>query len=154
MNKNGFVKRVTVAAGFFLLCAAPGLSREQSSPPGSAPPPHTTPSPIRAMNDTSPPDFFAGLTLTDEQKAKIDKIHEDTKSRLEAVANDKKLTPEVKDAMVQGFHRIGNSKIFAVLTPDQQREVRQRISAWRASVRQRRDELQKPRPPESHSQPK
>ena len=153
MNKNGFVKRVGVAVGFLFLCAAPGLSSEQTAPPSAAPPPQITSPPARPGNKGSPPDFFAGLTFTDDQKAKIDAIHEDTKSRLEAVANDKKLSPEAKDAMLSGYHRIENSKIFDVLTPEQQREVHKRISAWRAAARQHPHQLPQPHPPERKSQP-
>jgi len=36
MNKNRFSARVTVAAGFLLLCAAPGLTRAQQSPQAGA----------------------------------------------------------------------------------------------------------------------
>ena len=77
------------------------------------------------------------MTLTDDQTTKIDHIR-DTKSRLAAVTNDDKLGPEVKEAMLVGFQRIENSKIFEVLTPEQQREVRKRQSAWRAAAPQSR----------------
>ncbi len=155
MNKNGFVKRAVIAAEFLLLCAAPGLSREQTSQPSPAPPPHITSPPARPRNTTSPPDFFAGLTLTDDQKTKIDQIHEDTKSRLEAVAKDKKLSPEAKDAMLQGYRRIEINKTFEVLTPEQQRVVRQRMSAWRAAARQKQHQSQQaqPQPQERKPQP-
>jgi len=147
MNKNGFVKRIVLLAGFLFLCAAAGLSREQTSPPAAAPLPHIT-SPARPGNSASPPDFFAGLTLTDDQKAKIDQIHQDTKWRAEAVAKDQKLSPEVKDAMLQGYRRIENGKILDVLTPEQQQEVRRRKSAWRTAARQRQQPLQQPQLPE------
>jgi len=74
--------------------------------------------------------------LTDDQKAKINQIHQNAKSRLEAVAKDEKLSPEAKDAMLQGYRRIENGQIFDVLTPEQQQEVRKRMSAWRAAARQ------------------
>jgi Spy/CpxP family protein refolding chaperone len=107
---------------------------------------------------TSSPDPFAGLALTDEQKAKIEQIHQETKSRLEAVTKDQKLSPEVKDAMLQGYRRLENGKIFDVLTPDQQREVRKRMSAWRAAARQQQHQSRQLQPPvqppggESHPQ--
>jgi len=152
MKKNGFVKRIVLLAGFLFLCAGVGLSREQTSPPAAAPLPQMT-SPARPGNSASPPDFFAGLTLTDDQKAKINQIHQDTKSRVEAVAKDQKLSPEVKNAMLQGYRRIENGRIFDVLTPEQQQEVRTRKSAWRTATRQRQHSLEQPQPPESKSQP-
>jgi len=95
-----------------------------------------------AGNGTSRPDFFAGLQLTDDQKAKIDLIHKDTRSRMDAVEHDEKLNADAKGAMLDGYRRLENGKIFEVLTPEQQREVRKRASAWRAATR----------PPQSKSQ--
>ena len=145
MNKNHFAKRVVVAAEFLFLCAALGLSREQNSTPGGGPLPQTASPATRPRKNTRPPDFLAGLTLTDDQKAKIDQIRQNAKSRLEAVAKDEKLSPEAKDAMLQGYRRIENGQIFDVLTPEQQQEVRKRMSAWRAAARQDQHQLQQQR---------
>lgn len=132
MSKDAFVKTVVVAGGFLFLYVAPELVFGQSSPPAEAPHP-----PVKSAavpHRSSPPDLLAGLTLTDDQKAKIDRVREDTKSRLAAVANDKKLSPEAANAMFQGLQRAENSKIYEVLTPEQQAEVRQRMAAWRAAA--------------------
>ena len=152
MNKNTFVKRVVVAGGFLFLFAAPSLSLGQSSQPGAAL--ATGMKSASARPSTSPPDFLAGLTLTSDQQARIDQIREDTKSRLAVVTSDKKMSPEVTDAMLQGFLRIENSKIFEVLTPEQQREVRRRVADWRAAARQHQHQLQQPPGPERTPQPK
>jgi len=80
--------------------------------------------------------LLQGLTLADEQKVKIDKIREETKSRVATVANDKRLSPEVADAFRQGYQRSENVKILEVLTPEQRQEVRKRIAAWRAAAGQ------------------
>jgi hypothetical protein len=101
--------------------------------------------------------LLAGLTLTDDQQAKIDQIRSDTGSRIGAVtagANDKKLTPEAANAMLQGLQRIENGKILEVLTPEQQQEVRRRLSAWRASVGLRPHQFKQPRALEKAPQPK
>jgi hypothetical protein len=134
------MKRTVVPAGFLFLCAAIGLSRGQSSPPGAARPPVRS-SPAVPQNNTSGPDYFAGLEFTDNQKAQIDQIHKDTKSRMEAVEHDQKLSPEAKGAMLGGYRRIEDGKVFEVLTLDQQREVRKRVSAWRATARQGQSQL-------------
>jgi hypothetical protein len=71
-----------------------------------------------------------------------------------AGANDKKLSPEAANAMLQGLQRIENGKILEVLTLEQQQEVRRRLSAWRASVGQRPHQFKQPRALEKAPQPK
>lgn len=134
MSKIAFVKIVVAAGGLFFLCAAPMLALGQPSQPVAAPP-----SPMKSASaprgkSAAPPDLLEGLTLADDQKAKIDQIREQTKSRMAAVANDKKLSPEVADAFLRGYQRNENAKILEVLTPEQQQEVRKRIATWRAAT--------------------
>jgi len=138
MNMKCFAKRGTIATGVLFLCVAAGLAGDQTTPPVGAPTPLTVPPAARPRKNNAPPDFFAGLTLTDDQKAKIEKIRENEKSREEAVAKDTKLSPDVKEAMLDGYRRIENKEMFEVLTPEQQQEVRKRISEWRASQPGRR----------------
>ena len=149
MKKSAFVKPLVIAGGFLFLCAAPKFAFGQPGPPDAAPHP-----PMTSALRPTPPDLLEGLTLTDDQQLKIDQIREDTKSRLTAVANDKKLSPEAANAMVQGFQRIENGKIFAVLTPEQQVEVRKRMLAWRTATQQRKPRLQQPPVPGTTPQPK
>jgi len=128
------VKTVVAAGGLLFLCAAPKLALGQPSEPGAAPPaPMKAALPPRGKS-AAPPDLLAGLTLADDQKAKIDQIRKETKSRLAAVANDKKLSPETADAMLRGYQRMENGKILEVLTPEQQQEVRKRIADWRGAA--------------------
>lgn len=133
MNKNRFAKRIAVAAGFFFLCAAPGLTRVQSSPPGPVQTPHMPSPAARPKRDTRPTDDFAGLNYTDDQKAKINQIHQDMKSRMDTVVKDEKLTAEQRDAMLKGYQRMERSQVFKVLTPVQQKEVLKRVRARRAA---------------------
>ena len=131
MSRFEFVKTVVAAGGSLFLCAAPELALGQSSQPGAAPP-----APMKsslAPRGKAPPDLLEGLTLTDDQKAKIDQIREGTKSRLAAVTHDKKLSPEAANAFLVGYQRNENAKILEVLTPQQQQEVRKRIATWRAA---------------------
>ena len=144
MSKDAFVKTVIAAGGFLFLCAAPMLALGQPSQPGAAPPaPMKAASPPRGKS-AAPPDLLAGLTLADDQKAKIDQIRKETKSRLAAVANDRKLSPETADAMLRGYQRMENGKILEVLTPEQQQEVRKRIAAWRAGAGKTQYPLRRP----------
>ena len=138
------------------MCATTGLSLDQSRAPGTATPPPASAALARTGNPNSKPDLFAGLTLTDGQKTKIDQIRNDTMSHLAAVARDKKLSPEVMDAMIQGFRRIEYGQILELLTPDQQRVVRKRMSDLKAAAQQRQQQSQQgPVPvPERTPQPK
>ena len=134
MSKFAFVKTVIAAGGLLFLCAAPELAFGQSSQPGAAPP-----APMKSVlaprgKSAAPPDLLEGLTLAEDQKAKIDQIRAETKSHLAAVANDKKLSPEAADAMLRGYQRFENGKILEVLTPKQQQEVRKRTAARRAAA--------------------
>lgn len=135
MNKWRFA---AVAAGLVFLFNLPAIIRAQSSPP---PPPATeipqkTLPPPRAKKAPAPTDIFAGLQYTDDQKAKISKIHEDMKARVDAVIKDDKLNPDQKGAFLQGFERMERSKIYEVLTPEQKVEVGKRL-------RELREEAQK-----------
>jgi legume-like lectin family protein len=72
-------------------------------------------------------DFIGGLNFTDGQKAKIDQIYQNMKPRMDAVVKDGKLSPEQKDAMLEGYRRQERSEVFKVLTPEQQTEVRKKL---------------------------
>jgi hypothetical protein len=133
MSKIAFVRTVVAAGGFLFLCAAPELALGQSSQPGAAPPAPMASALAPRGKSAAPPDLLEGLTLADDQKAKIGRIREETKSHLAAVANDKQLSPEAADAMRLGYARLENGKILEVLTLEQQQEVRKRIAAWRAA---------------------
>jgi len=133
VNKNRLAKPATVAAGFVLLWAAHGLTFGQSVSPAPVQTSTAASSGTHPQKEASPPDDFAGLNYSDQQKAEIEKIRLDTQSRKDRVTKDGTLTPEQKDAMLQGYTRLENSMIFRVLSPEQKREVSQRIRARRAA---------------------
>jgi Spy/CpxP family protein refolding chaperone len=133
MSKFEFVKTVIAAGGFLFLCAAQELALGQSSQPSAAAPAAMKPG-SAPRGKSAPPDLLEGLTLSDDQKAKIGQIREETKSRLAALDSDKNLSPEAADAMRLGYRRLENGKILEVLTPEQQQQVRKRIAAWRAAA--------------------
>lgn len=81
-------------------------------------------------------DDFAGLALTDDQKTKIAQIRHNAELRREAVIKDENMGQSQKDTALQLLQRIETGKIFKVLTPDQQAEVRKRIVARRAAEQQ------------------
>ncbi|MGC1451128.1 MAG: hypothetical protein WA830_13955 [Candidatus Sulfotelmatobacter sp.] len=133
MKKNRLAKPVVVAAGFILLCAAAGQSRAQSASPGAAHTPMATSSGTHPKTSSVLEDDFAGLNYTDEQKTEIEKIHLNTKSLQDKVAKDDKLTGDQKDAMLLGYTRMEYGEMFKVLTPEQQKQVRQKMRARRAA---------------------
>jgi Spy/CpxP family protein refolding chaperone len=133
MSKFEFVKTVIAAGGFLFLCAAPELALGQSSQPSAAALAPMKPA-SAPRGKSAPPDLLEGLTLSDDQKAKIGQIREETKSRRAALDSDKNLSPEAADAMRLGYQRLENGKILEVLTPEQQQQVRKRIAAWRAAA--------------------
>jgi len=132
MNKIRLAKPVAVVGGFIFLCAVPGLTRAQSAPPGPVQAPKVASSGAQVKRDSLPADDFAGLNYSEEQKTEIDQIHRNTKALMDAVAKDDKLTAEQKDAMLQGYKRLEYGRVYKVLTPEQQRQVRQKILARRA----------------------
>jgi Spy/CpxP family protein refolding chaperone len=138
MSKNRSSKAVAAAAGFFLLCAAPGLNSAQTSPSGPVPTPHRVSPAAGPKADPGQTDYFAGLKLSDEQQAKIDEIRRDMRVRREAVVKDERLDAAKKDAMLNGYRYLENGQVFEVLTPEQQSEVRKKVAAQRAAQRQQR----------------
>jgi Spy/CpxP family protein refolding chaperone len=134
MSKFAFVKTAIAAGGLLFLCAAPELALGQSSQPGAASPAPMKPASAPHGKSAAPPDLLEGLTLADDQKAKIGQIREETKSRLAAMDSDKTLSPEAADAMRRGYQRLESGKILEVLTLEQQQQVRKRIAALRAAT--------------------
>jgi Spy/CpxP family protein refolding chaperone len=87
-------------------------------------------------------DDFAGLTFSEEQKTEIEKIRHNTTPLMETVVRDIKLTPEQKGAMLDGYRRMEQRQIFDVLTPEQQSEVRKKITARRAEDQEKKKRKQ------------
>jgi hypothetical protein len=129
MNKNRFVKSVVIATGLLPLFAIPG----KADSPHAAQTARTVSHAAQSKRDAAPTNDFAGLDYTDDQRAELSKIHEDTESQKAAVVKDQTLTADQKDAMLLGYTRMEYSRTYKVLSPLQQRQVRQRILARRAA---------------------
>lgn len=128
MNKNRFAESVVVAVGLILLFAAPGRANTQNTQPAAASAPNAALPGAQSKNHSTLEDDFAGLTYTDEQKASIDRIHRDSVTKKALIAKDADLTADQKDAMILGYTRLEYGEIFRALSPEQQREVRKRMS--------------------------
>ena len=132
MKTNRFSRPVAVAAGLLFLFAVPWPARSQSASPGEPQTPMAAlPGPQPQMDSLA--EAFAGLKYTDDQKVEIDKIHRDAETRKAAVSKDEKLTQDQKDAMLLGYTHLEYSSIFKTLTPEQRRQVRDKIRARKAA---------------------
>jgi len=129
MTKNRFRRSFVAAAGFTVLGAV--LIRAQSGSHGPVASDTLTSSEADSRRDFLSADDFALLTYSSEQKATIDKIHQDIKARMRAVARDERLNADQKDAMLQGYTRIEYRRVYAVLTPEQQMQIRNSVRARR-----------------------
>jgi GH24 family phage-related lysozyme (muramidase) len=99
----------------------------------------------RPKKNTPPPDDFAGFQYTDEQQARIDQIHQDVKSRRDAVVKDEKLTAEQRDAMLAGYQRMERSQVYKVLNSQQRKEVLRRIRARQAAEQAEQNKQSSPK---------
>lgn len=146
-NRNRVGRRVLVACGLLLLLVAPGLVGSQSNSSEAPATPHPASPAAPQKRDTRPIDDFAGLTFTDDQKAKIAQIRQNAKLRREAVVKNERLTQGQKDVTLERLQSLENSEIFKVLAPDQQAEVRKRIMARHAAEQQAQQNKQAVPPP-------
>jgi len=133
MNKSRFAKRMAAGAGLFFLCAVQAVTRAQSPPHAPVQAPGKTSIPFRPKKGAGPTDDLAGLNFTADQKAQINEIHKDVKSRMDTVVRDKNLSQQQKRAFLEGYRREENRRIFKVLTPEQQKEASKRIRARHAA---------------------
>jgi len=126
------IPAIAAIAAFMLFCS-PALVRADSARPGAVQARAALSPSAQQAKAPLPTDDFAGLSFSDGQKAEIDKIRRETESKKSIIAQDDKLTPDQKDAMLLGYTRLENGQIFKVLTPEQQKEVRQKVLARRAA---------------------
>jgi Spy/CpxP family protein refolding chaperone len=136
MKVNRFAIRATAVAEFCFLSAAPGLMRAQVTQPALVQTPHTASASARPMRDARSTDDFAGLKFTDEQKAQIDEIHRRIATRKDAVVKSEKLDADQKEAMIAGLGRMERGEIVKLLTPEQQRQVLNRVRSGHAAAQE------------------
>ena len=131
MNKYRITKQVAVAAGFIILYTVAALADTPGASPRAAQTPQAASPGAQQRRDALPPDDFSGLNYTDDQKAEIARIHRETESQRDAVVKDQTLTADQKGAMLLGYARMEAGRRFKVLSPEQRRQVRERIVARR-----------------------
>jgi Spy/CpxP family protein refolding chaperone len=149
MEMKRILERWAAAAGLCVLWAAvPGAAGAQEQPPAPAGPPHRHMDivPDSKLKHADPMDDFSGVDFTVEQKGRVEKIREDSRSRMHDVAVDTKLSPEQRAAMIEGIQRLERGQVYQVLTPEQKDAVRKRILARRQAAQKDRARQAQARP--------
>jgi Spy/CpxP family protein refolding chaperone len=135
MSRNSITKQIAVAAGFLALSFAPGVTRAQSSQPPAQDQSQATPS-APPQQEGRKHGAMAGLNLTDDQKVQMNKIHESTKTQVDAVTKDESLTADQKAAKIRQLRRGARTQMVKLLTPEQQQQMKANMQQMRASHRQ------------------
>jgi Spy/CpxP family protein refolding chaperone len=137
MKTSQFFNSILSVGGLLLASAfgstafAQTATQDQSTPSAAS-------QPAPRMHE-HPGDRFAGLNLTDDQKAQMKKIHEDARAKADAVKADSSLSDTDKQAKMKEIHRDAKKQAQAVLTPDQRKQLK-------AKMRERRAERSKNQP--------
>jgi len=133
MKSNTFLNKMLSVAGLLLLGTfAPGAFAQSGTQDQTAPPAASEPAPRAQQRDA---DRYAGLNLTNDQKAQIKKIHQDAKSKADAIMSDGSLSDAQKKAKIKQSHRAAREQALHVLTPEQREQLK-------ANRRERRSERQ------------
>jgi Spy/CpxP family protein refolding chaperone len=144
MISKNITKQLAVAAGFLALTFAPGMLRAQSNTQSQAQSQdQSQATPNTQAQQGKRHGVMQGLNLTDDQKAQFKKIHESTKSQVEAVKNDSSLSADQKQAKIHELRRGARMQMVKLLTPDQKQQMKANIRELRAS---RREQQQQPQP--------
>lgn len=145
MIRISITKQIAVAAGFLALTFAPGISRAQDS---AQPPAQDQSQTAPAKHEGRMHGAMKGLNLTDDQRAEMKKIHESTKSQVDALKQDESLTADQKEAKIHQLRHSARMQMVKLLTPEQREQMRANVHASRASRRER----QKQEPPQTQPQ--
>jgi periplasmic protein CpxP/Spy len=115
MKNSRWLKQMAATAGLVALIGTPALMAQetpQSQDQGAA------------MQGQRHEDELAKLNLTDDQKAKVSKIHADMKSQMDAVKSDTTLTADQRQAKLKEIHKASHEQVLQVLTPDQRQQMK------------------------------
>ncbi len=143
MISKSLTKQFAVVAGFLALTFVPGISRAQSSAQPPVQDQHQETPAAPAHQEGRKHDAMQGVNLTDDQKAAMKKIHESTKTQLDAVNKDESLTADQKQAKIHQLRHSARLQMVNLLTPEQRQQMRANVRAMRASRRE-----QQPQPPQ------
>ena len=116
MKNIATLKYLTLTAGLLALCSMPATLPAQQAPDSGqqAAPQH----------GEKHEGELANLSLTDDQKAQVQKIHENMKSQMEAIKNDSTLSADQKRAKMHELHKSSHEQVMQILTPEQREKAK------------------------------
>jgi len=130
-----FLKAILSTAGLLLVSTfAPAAFGEIGAQDQTVPPAISQPASRTHKPGEGP---FAGLNLSDDQKAQIKKIHEDAKAKSDAIMSDPSLSDAQKQTKVKQIDRVARKQAHGVLSPEQRQQLK-------ANRRERRVERSAP----------
>jgi len=130
MKTKTFANTIMGVAGLLVVGTfAPTSFAQSGSQDQSAPPAAAQPAPRAHERGDNP---FAGLNLSDDQKAQIKKIHEDAKTKVDEVKADSSLSDADKQTKIKDIHRAAMVQSRGVLTPEQRQELKAKMRERRA----------------------
>lgn len=83
-------------------------------------------------------DLLTGITLSNDQKPRIEQVRKNMRARMDLVVRDPNENADQKQAMLQGLQRLELREVYLLLTPDQRTEVRNKVAAQRAAEQQQK----------------
>jgi Spy/CpxP family protein refolding chaperone len=97
---------------------SPAPAKDASPPKASTPAKEATAKPY---GNADTPENNPALQLTDDQKAKIKAIRDDANQQIQTTEKDASLTADQKERKIKLIRKTARARVFAVLTPDQQK---------------------------------
>ena len=107
--------------------AAYALTQDHGTPDQQAP---------VVQRQREPNSMWQKLNLTDDQKAKMKDLRQQTRQQVQAVRNDSSLAPEQRAAKIREIRRNNMKRMQSILTPEQRKQHMQQM---RRERRQKRD---------------
>jgi Spy/CpxP family protein refolding chaperone len=137
MSNPKLLQRLVVTASLLAMCGISANLQAQESTPGTG---QGTVQGQNQANATEPgqrhENELAKLNLSDDQKAQVKKIHEDTKAQMSAVQGDATLTADQKQAKMKQLRQASHKQVKQILTPEQRKQMKADESARRAARQQ------------------
>ena len=130
MKTKSLINSVLGVGAFLLLGTfAPATFAQNSTQDQAAPPAASQPA-ARAHEHGKNP--FAGLNLSDDQKAQIKKIHEEARAKREKVMADSSLSDAAKREKSKEIRHAAMEQARGVLTPEQREQLKANRTERRA----------------------
>jgi Spy/CpxP family protein refolding chaperone len=121
MNAFRMLKQMAATAGLLAMIATPAALMAQDTSQSNS---QSQDQAAATQAGHRHQDELAKLNLTDDQKAQVKKIHESTKTQMDAVKSDTTLTAEQKQAKMKELHKSSHEQVKQLLTPDQRKQMK------------------------------